>query len=90
MSSELLGAAHHILRTHVIVGVRRTVSYVDGGEMARPVESFLSFTSGSVLRRHWICNADRVYGLSKGRSISIKFYEMITALYKICSFRIDF
>ena len=52
MYSELLGAAHHILRIHMIVGIGRTVSYVDGVEMARPVQSFLSVVSGSVLRRH--------------------------------------
>jgi hypothetical protein len=51
LSSELLGAAHNILRTHVIVAVRRTVSYLDGVETAPPVESFLSVISGSVLRR---------------------------------------
>jgi len=45
-------AAHHILRKHVIVGARRTVSYLDGVEMAPPVESFLSVISGSILRRH--------------------------------------
>lgn len=54
MSSELLGAADHILRTHVIVGIRHTVSYVGGAEMARPVEPFLSVISGSVLRRHFL------------------------------------
>jgi hypothetical protein len=52
MSSELLGAAHHILQTHVIVGIRRAVSYLDGVELAPPVESFLSVVSGSVLRRN--------------------------------------
>jgi hypothetical protein len=52
MSSELLGAAHHILRIHMIVGIGRTLSHVEGVEMVRPVESFLSVISGSVLRRY--------------------------------------
>jgi hypothetical protein len=47
-----LGAAHHILRTHVIVGIRRAVSYLDGVQMAPPVQFFLSVVSGSVLRRN--------------------------------------
>jgi len=52
MPSELLGADHHILRTHVIVGIRRAVFYLDGVEMAPPVESFLSVVSGLVLKRN--------------------------------------
>lgn len=46
------GAVHRILRKHVIVGTRRTVSYLDGVEIAPLVESFLSVISDSVLRRH--------------------------------------
>jgi len=91
MSSELLRAAHHILRKHVIVGARRTVSYLDDVEMVPPEESFLQSPLARFLEdTYWICNANRVYCLSKDGSIFIIFYEMIIALYKICSFRIDF